>query len=400
MQYLFILGREPLLSLAEIISVLKRKHISHEIKAWQKPFCVVETPNEIVVSNLMQDLGGTIKIAEIFSTVPAVGDQKNQIATLQKNILTFLQKKGETDQKVFFGLSFYQPEKNIFNSKKWGLEIKNELKNLNINSRLVTSLEPILSAVTVKKNKLLSERGAEIILISTNNQLFLAVTLAVQPFEEFGRRDFGRPGRDAFSGMLPPKLAKIMINLAEAEPEETILDPFCGSGTVLTEAIILGYKNLIGSDISTKAINDTKQNIDWLQSGLSKTKIEIPLFNLGIQELDRKLNKKVDCIVTEPFLGKPLTGRESTQDIEEQSLELKKLYEKSFLVFSKIINKGGRIIFIFPRFQTNHQVFSTSLSKKIKEMGFESLPFLDQEFLNYERPGQKVAREIWKFKKI
>ncbi len=399
MQYVFILGREPLLSLAEITSVLNRKFISYKLKAWQKPFCVIETPTALIANDLMQDLGGTIKIAEIFSTIEAAGDKNNLTVSLQKSILNFLQKKGATDKKVFFGLSFYQQEQNKFNSKNWGLEIKNKLKDLNINSRLVTSLESILSAVTVKKNKLLSERGAEIILLPVGNQFFLAVTLAVQPFEEFSQRDFGRPGRDAFSGMLPPKLAKIMLNLAEAKPEETILDPFCGSGTILTEALILGYPNLIGSDISAKAINDTQQNIDWLKSSVTTTITKVSLLNVNVQELDKKLNKKVDCIVTEPFLGKPLTGHESPQEIEKQCLELTNLYEQAFRVFSQILKKGGRVIFIFPRFQTHQKTFSTNINKKIEEMGFKSLPLLDQEFLNYERPGQKVAREIWRFKK-
>ena len=96
------------------------------------------------------------------------------------------------------------------------------------------------------------------------------VTKAIQPIESLGERDFGRPYRDAKSGMLPPKLAMMMINLAGQSLGATILDPFCGSGTILMEAATIGYTNLMGSDISPKAIDDTRQNFAWQGGSLPK----------------------------------------------------------------------------------------------------------------------------------
>ena len=101
--------------------------------------------------------------------------------------------------------------------------------------------------------------------------------MAVQPFEEFGARDYARPSRDDLSGMLPPKLAKIMINLAQAKENSLILDTFCGSGTILQEALIMGYLNLIGFDSSPKAIKDSQANLEWLADkyDLNITKVEL-----------------------------------------------------------------------------------------------------------------------------
>src|SRR5205823_3602162 len=101
---------------------------------------------------------------------------------------------------------------------------------------------------------------------------------AVQPFEQFSARDFGRPGRDDLSGMLPPKLAIIMINLAANDTISVLLDPFCGSGTILSEALLLGYKNLIGSDISEKAVADTKTNLDWIANKFRRDLPDIKIF--------------------------------------------------------------------------------------------------------------------------
>jgi hypothetical protein len=39
----------------------------------------------------------------------------------------------------------------------------------------------------------------------------------VQDIDAYAERDFERPMRDAFVGMLPPKLAQIMLNLAVGE---------------------------------------------------------------------------------------------------------------------------------------------------------------------------------------
>jgi tRNA G10 N-methylase Trm11 len=86
--------------------------------------------------------------------------------------------------------------------------------------------------------------------------------------------------------MIPPKLAQVMINLArrdEADFQDKILfDPFCGSGTILMEAYLMGIKNIIGSDLSDRELfqivnktynwiidfkkDTTKNNINIFQS--------------------------------------------------------------------------------------------------------------------------------------
>jgi len=67
----------------------------------------------------------------------------------------------------------------------------------------------------VEQNKLI-ESGIEFCLIVDKNRVFLGKTLVVQPFKDLSKRDFGRPARDDHSGMIPPKLAQMMINLARS----------------------------------------------------------------------------------------------------------------------------------------------------------------------------------------
>src|SRR3989339_51929 len=396
MLYLFILGREPLLSLAEINSVLKKEKINFSLKAWATPFCVIESESILDVPFLMQELGGTIKISLVFNqieTTPEMSSEKLAEAIKEKT-LPLLKEKGAGNKKVFFGLSFYNHRTIKKNPSKFlknlGLEIKNTLEKNGIKSRLVTSNEDNLSSVTVKMNKLLSPRGAEIILADDEKNIWLAETKAVQPFDKFSERDFGRPGRDVFSGMLPPKLAKIMINLAETIKTAKLLDPFCGSGTILTEAGLMNYKNLFGSDNSPKAITDTEKNLAW---GGGRAEIKV----CDAQKLSECFQQKFEAIITEPFLGPPLRGGENKDQLLQTRKQLTDLYSSSLKEFHKILTDGGTVVMIWPIIGE----VNLPLKEKLKGIGWQIIPLLEktafteeQKTISYFRPEQKVKREI------
>ena len=105
-------------------------------------------------------------------------------------------------------------------------------------------------------NKVLEKGGELVVFVRSDTTFDLGRTETVQDFKTYRLRDIGRPRRNAKRGMLPPKLARMMINIASPKHNDTILDPFCGSGTIIHEAFLLGYKNIIGSDISEKAVRD------------------------------------------------------------------------------------------------------------------------------------------------
>jgi len=169
--------------------------------------------------------------------------------------------------KVFLGFSVYpQVSAGAYTQKlfKTGLELKKKLKVQGISCRLVTSRETNLSAVVVAHNKLLTAQGREFVILKNNNQFFIGETIDVQPFAELSKRDYGRPQRDSQSGMIPPKLALMMLNLSMAKDTENILDPFCGSGTILQEAVWQGRTNLYGSDISAR---DSRYKTEFILAG-------------------------------------------------------------------------------------------------------------------------------------
>lgn len=361
-KYAFILGRNPQLSVAEIKAILPTSSVINQTDS----FFILDAQKEFDCINLLDRLGGTIKIGRVLA------------GKIDKNLMIEILKKNHSGRKLNFGLSYYQcpPDKK-------GLELKQALKQAEISSRLVTSKDQALSSVVVKKNKVFE------FLILENK--WLAQTCAVQEFEKYSQRDFGRPARDTKSGTLPPKLAKIMINLSQSKPTDILLDPFCGSGTILQEALLLGYKNVVGSDVSDKAVRETKQNLDWLAKSHKVGKYKVA--KIDVKNLNQEINR-ADVVVTEPYLGPALKGSESKEQIKEIIAELSPLYLGAFDQFKKILKPSGRVVIIFPWFKKFD--LKLEILPAIKKIGFDQLNFQD---LIYSRVDQKVYRQVFIFQK-
>jgi len=397
--YWFILGREALLASAEISAVLGSPN-NRKQKTYNTPINnILKINTTIDPSQSILRLGGTIKIGH------EIGSNLSRIE-LENKIIEELKK---TAGKIHFGISYHGQRFSLSDIQRLGLNIKKQLKQQQYSIRYVANREITLNSASVVNNGLL-KRGKEFLISDENEpkpndkkEMFdLAVTEAVQPFEDFGRRDFGRPGRDNKSGMLPPKLAMMLINLAQAKPNDVILDPFCGSGTILSEAMLMKYTNLIGSDISAKAIEDVKNNIDWVIKSykLQVTSYKIKLEQSNVDGISNLLkSKSVNMIITEPYLGKPLHGKETKEELQKQVDELKQLYLSAFAEFKKILKKDGVIIFVIPRFKFRNDWIIIDCLEKIKKLGFSPEPLLpNNNFLLYHRPNQYVGREIWRFK--
>lgn len=415
-KYFFIFGTNPTLSLAEISAIYKEA----ELGVFQAGnVFVFESEKEINAKEVIRKIGGTVKIGVIEDKTAT--DSKKIAAALTKII-----KLENISGKFNFGISNYGVKK--INIKIIGMETKKYLREHNISCRWVTSQEPVLSSVVVEQNKLVAN-GLEIVLFKNGANILIGRTLAVQPFKELSFRDYGRPARDDYSGMLPPKLAEIMINLAKPPLSPLsggqekiaplikggrgdfykILDPFCGSGTILTEAALMGYNNLFGSDISEKAVSDTEKNMEWTRNKFSifpaaagsrqgGGNFQFSIKKINVIELSKfhRVNS-IDAIITEPYLG-PQRGKVELAKIKK---ELEKLYSESLAEFYKILKPGGRVVMVWPIFLATQERISLNLSGfKIvnpipeKLRTDKNIMLTDRGTIIYGREGQKVWREI------
>jgi tRNA (guanine10-N2)-dimethyltransferase len=93
---------------------------------------------------------------------------------------------------------------------------------------------------------------------------------------------------------LDPFLARAMINLSEINPSKILFDPFCGSGSILIEAALMGFK-VIGSDINLKLIKGANLNL---------RSIFIQDFYIVMADARNLPLREINCIVTDPPYGR------------------------------------------------------------------------------------------------
>jgi tRNA G10 N-methylase Trm11 len=406
-RYIFILGRSPELSLAEIQALFEKHSIPFELTQKSNEVAIIESRDGLDMEGLNKTLGGTIKIGQVVKELQysdKVGDVADLFSAefLKEN---FFQ---DVSRKLEFGLSIYNCRGGEYfdalcsSQQDIQKTIKDNLNTDGIKSHYPQIASRTLSSASVEKNGLL-KRGAEILLIVTDKSLIIGKTLAVQEFEEFSRRDFGRPKRDMRSGVMPPKLARMMINLAQIDKRESLLDPFCGSGTVIQEALYLGYTYIKGFDNSKKAVEDTQENIEWLGKviNLKETKIEIKMQD--VRQLSKSLaSNSIAGIVAEPYLGPTIHRSLKDGEIGNISKDLKNLYLAAFKEFVKVLKEKGVIVFILPAFAGKDGIKNMDILNDIKSIGFEQISLSEnsRQSVIFGREGDFVMREIVKFQKV
>ncbi|MFA6131274.1 MAG: methyltransferase domain-containing protein [Patescibacteria group bacterium] len=389
MQLFAVLGNHPRLSLLEWKAIYANEpSISSETVA-------IFDDVEIPPAKIQDRLAGIQKVGTIIGSLIRE-NQKELVEFLSQTLLA-----EEKEGRFIFGISIYDlGDKSATDywrnkSEALGLEVKKYLKAAGFGARLVTSKEKTLSSAAVEKNQLLT-KGAEFVLLVTKDKLFIGKTDTVQNFEAWSHRDFDRPARNAKQGMLPPKLARMMVNLAGDISDKVIFDPFCGSSTVLMEAGLIGCKKMIGSDINPQAIKDSEENLAWI--GEQKELSPYSLFVSAAKNIEAHIEKEsVDIVVTEPFLGRPRTGYEVEETLQATIRDLNSIYRESFPAIKQILKPGGILVVTFPVHCIGKKRFETKGLEIMKELGFDLGDF--PENILYQRDDQFVGRHILRFTK-
>jgi tRNA (guanine10-N2)-dimethyltransferase len=137
--------------------------------------------------------------------------------------------------------------------------------------------------------------------VLTSGKLVFGLKLAEITPKTFSER---RPRKKPFfhPSAMPSKLARCMVNLTRAKAGELVLDPFCGTGSVMVEAGFLGCR-VLGLDIQRRMIVGCRKNL-----GYFSTESE------GLVMADsRKLPlRRMDHVVTDPPYGRSATTMKST----------------------------------------------------------------------------------------
>ena len=396
MKYAALLGRIPSLSMTEL-----EKFYPDVCRVYA--YAPMRESEENAVENRLviftaekcpeiRRFGGVLKFGE-------------EIVDGEKGVIDYLNSLPEG--KIVLGVSDFRNRGGKRQAQEEALRLKRILQRSGRSVRVLENKDAVLSTATSHHNQLAEKKNhVEIMLTDVGNFKLIGV----QNITEYAKRDQARPARDARVGMLPPKLAQILINrLGELPEGSVILDPFCGTGVVLQEALLMKYR-AFGTDKEPRMVEYSRRNLEWLSSGKSGIKIprgasmEFETETGDATEMDwlgsaslKKLGGKIDGVVAEVFLGSPMSKVPADIKLKEEKERCRGILTGFLKNLARQIEQGTGVVLAVPAWRReNGEYERLGILDGVEEMGYNLEKFRNsrQEDLLYYREGQIVAREI------
>lgn len=385
--YIALLGRQPALGMCELERLYGGQSVS-----WHSDIsAVIDT----VDCPDVQLLGGSQKIGEVVAEFP----KGNWRDVSTKIVQYYSQLWSASDHKKTLGIGAYGFPVSSREVQKTGLILKRRLKDKDVSLRLIPNNEPALNTAVSHHNKLgLSEHKVELLVIkAANGKVVVAESRGSQNISALAARDQARPKTDAFVGMLPPKLARMMVNMTVGghQPDQavSILDPFCGTGVLLQEALLLGY-SVFGSDLSQKMVDYSQQNLAWLANhnqinGISHVE-------LG-DAMTHRWSTTPTHVATETYLGQPFSAPPSPEKLAEVRGNCNHIISQFLKNLRSQIKDDSTLCIAVPAWRSGTgEVTHLPLVSNLEKFGYRRLPLshVSHDQLLYFRPDQVVAREL------
>ncbi|MCA9487614.1 MAG: methyltransferase domain-containing protein [Nanoarchaeota archaeon] len=366
MKYLFILGRNVELSQLEIKSYFKKNSIEL-FNEFNKLNGFLVNIDKNFADGSIKNLGGTISIGEVLA---------------------------EGTKEEIFGLidekEIYVGEKNNINFCLWNFseseeEVLRYLKKRFKSEKLKAVFKPSNDKMDLQSGEKVNFPGSknldeEYFVFENEEIVYFGQITQKSDYEEIERRDMEKPVRRE-SLAISPRLAKILINLSEVKEGEKLVDPFCGIGVVLEEALNQGIK-VIGIDRDKRAIEGAKKNLEWFKFD----KDNYDLFN----EDSRKVEiSESQGIATEPDLGQILRKTPTKENAKKTLREFE-------ILMSEVLNNlkkkvSGKFVFTSPLIRVGKKRKSCNIEDICEATGLNLIGEGIDEF----RENQIVGRRIF-----
>ena len=280
---------------AEVLATLDAENIRYVIVDSNEDVLVIDIePDDSLIQRFAERLAFTFVIDELLFSCPATLDEMVRYAEKHP-----LMKDGSIAIRCKNRSSSIQSQ-----------ELINCLGEIYTKNRLVNLTSPEI----------------ELRVVVTEDIAYIGIKKATLDTSHFQkRRGHFRPFLVPIT--LHPKIARALVNLSCIKKQETLLDPFCGTGGILLEAGLLGI-HIIGSDIDKKMIDGCRKNLEFYHLN------NFTLFCADIGDISKHVCS-VDAIVTDfPYARATTTKGE----------ELTKLYNRAFMNISQILKKNGRAV--------------------------------------------------------
>jgi tRNA G10 N-methylase Trm11 len=363
MKYLFILGRNVELSVAEVKSFLQKEKIIFKVLSKVHNGLLIETASNLP-RGIVEKLGGTISIGKVLAdgALKEISKEldKQQIYEVKNNKLNYVvfdfHGKGFIDVLLYLKARF----------KKEGLK---------------ATEKKLAGRIKLQSGELVSNLSSNLVqeqyFVFENN---FGRIIETCDYSKIEKRDMEKPVRRE-SLSISPRLSKILINLSQVKENETLLDPFCGIGSVLQEALLQKIK-VIGIDVDKEAVENAKVNLKWFNFpekdyiliNEDSSKVKIP---------------EVSGIASEPDLGELQKKLPSLDKARHIIAGFETLMIKVINNLKK--NVKGKIVFTSPLINTGKNKIECDFKKIASATGLK----ISQGFPIYEfREDSIVGRSI------
>jgi tRNA G10 N-methylase Trm11 len=282
-KHFFILGRNPELSKEEIASFLDARSRFYKEIFFEENILVLETKDDEIFN--IQEFGGILQLGKIIF-------------------------EGSLDE-----FQNYMTSNELIPSDKFSYQVHGNTEVQIIKDKF--KQEKKKAILKRGRNQLKFQDGHKGPIAHTNFSIFFhehkgnflfGTAKQEYDYNEVKNRDMNKPERRE-SLAISPRLSKILINLSGAKPYDTLLDPFCGVGGILQEALLKKI-HVHGIDNNSQAVKSAQKNFEWLNQNYN---LDAKYF---LEHLDSRKtpDNQFAAIATETPLGKLLKKKPESKE--------------------------------------------------------------------------------------
>lgn len=374
--HIALLGRQPELGLVELESLLGPDGVE---PFGRQSAVLASRPN-------LDMLGGAQKMGRVIYRGPA----EELMKVLDITLLPIY------DKKMPFAVSYYGLRTTTRFVLSSGLELKNRLRHEGRSIRLITPTKGTDTTVAQLKHNRVLEDGFELMVVIDKQTMIIALTEQIQNIDWYSKRDYERPARSAKVGMLPPKLAQILLNTTTGG---VVVDPFCGTGVIPQEALLMGRKTL-GSDLAPEMVAATRENLTWLEGLRPDVTGNWEIVD-STDARELKLPEGGCSVVSEGYLGPNLIHEPTSVQLDAARTELCELYLGSLGSWAAQLSSGSEVALCLPAWRVARKWRYLDILDALPGLGYTMKVFKHaHEPLLYARDDQIVGRQLLLLRKI
>jgi tRNA G10 N-methylase Trm11 len=172
------------------------------------------------------------------------------------------------------------------------------------------------------------------------------------------------------------------------------LDPFCGVGTLLQEALLAKAK-VIGADVNRWCVEGARRNLAWIEHEYDLQDTDFTVIQGDARNLTQKIRNEVDCIATEPDLGPPLREVPTESYAQEIMENLTRLFDDFVTDSYGVLRDEGFIVVVTPYIRTRAgRPVTMNIQEMAQAAGFKVVkPFENVAFVEsaHDFPLKEMA---------